>query len=218
MEIIMRTVQTSLLAGAAMILFAGVAQAQSPGAHLLTIHLPGGGIEQIRYSGDVPPEIFLRPDAALADSSLLFSAFGPDSPFATLDRISEEMDLRAARLLEQAEAMTRQLPSGPDQVIEAHAGGLPPNGQSYTFVSTTSANGICGRSVEVTSSGNGGRPHVVTRSFGHCGGRPDAAAPETIWGPFKPRHRPDTIMADAQSSQPSGAQRSRMVQEAAWRP
>ena len=214
----MRTVHTSLLAGAAMILFAGVAQAQSPGAHLLSIHLPGGGIEQIRYSGDVPPEIFLGPNAVLADSSLLFPAFGPDSPFAALDRISEEMDQRAARLLEQAEAMTRQLPSGPDQLIQAHAGGLPPDGQSYTFVSTMSANGICGRSVEVTSSGNGGRPHVVTRSFGQCGGRPNAAAPESIWEPSKSRHRPDTIMANAQSRQPAEAVRSGMVQEAAWRP
>ena len=54
----MRAIQTSLLADATMIVFAGFAQAQSPVTHVLTIHLPGGGVEQICYSGDVPPAKF----------------------------------------------------------------------------------------------------------------------------------------------------------------
>ncbi|HUB64495.1 MAG TPA: hypothetical protein VL996_08640 [Methylocella sp.] len=213
----MRTVQTSLLAGAALIVFAGVAQSQSPGTHVLTIHLPGGGTEQIRYSGDVPPEIFLRPDAALADSPSLFPAFGPETSFEALDQISREMDQRAARLLEQAEAMTKQLPANDrlnKELIEAQSGRLPEGGHSYTFVSTMSADGICGRSVEITSSATGGQPHVVTQNFGHCGSGPKSGS---ISVPTKPRHRPDTIMASAQGGQLAEAAGSDMVQHAAWR-
>jgi hypothetical protein len=101
-----------------MIVFAGVAQAESPNTHVLTIHLPGGGVEQIRYSGDAPPEIYFRPTPALIEPSLLFPAFGPGSPFAVFDRISEEMELRAARLLREAAAMTERLPRGPDGLTE----------------------------------------------------------------------------------------------------
>ncbi|MGH6863984.1 MAG: hypothetical protein ACRECN_06880, partial [Methylocella sp.] len=62
----MKTIQTSLLAGAAMIVFAGVAQARCPGPHVVTIPLPGGGIEQIRYNGCVAPEVVLGTNPALA--------------------------------------------------------------------------------------------------------------------------------------------------------
>jgi hypothetical protein len=217
MEIKMKTIQTSLLAGAAMIIFAGVAQAHCPGTHVLTIPLPGGGTEQIRYSGCVAPEVFLGTDPALVEPPMLSSAYGPESPFAILQRISEEMNQRAASLLQQAEAMTKQFPADRDRMIQADFGGFPPNGHSYALVSTMSANGVCGHSVEITSSGNGERPRVVSRSFGQCRA-PRAAAPGNVSVPPKPRHRTDTIMATTQGSQSVDAAHSGMIKEAAWQP
>jgi hypothetical protein len=197
-----------------MIVFAGVAQAESPNTHVLTIHLPGGGVEQIRYSGDAPPEIYFRPTPALIEPSLLFPAFGPGSPFAVFDRISEEMELRAARLLREAAAMDERLPRGPDGLIEASTRALPPGGHSYTFVSTVSDSGICARSVEITFSRDG-KPRVASRSYGQCGAH--ATKPRSVSTPLKPRHRPETITVDAQSSPPAKAPRSGLVQEASWR-
>ena len=214
----MRTVQTSFLAGAAMIVFAGFAQAQSPGTHVLTIYLPRGGVERIQYSGDVPPEIFFGPTPALAESPVAFPAFGPGSPFAALDRMSEEMDRRAALLLREAAAMADHIPAEPGELIQAQSGSMPPNGQSYRFVSAVSANGVCGRSVEITSLGDGKEPRVVSRSFGHCG----TARPATVRGslptPPKPAHRPDMIMVKTQSRPPTEATHSGLLQEAAWQP
>ncbi|MGH6851921.1 MAG: hypothetical protein ACREDJ_01735 [Methylocella sp.] len=214
----MRSIRKSLLAGAAMIVFAGCAQAQSPGTHVLTIPLPGGGVEQVRYSGRVAPEVSFGTNRALENAPLLFAAYAQESPFAILDRISAEMNQRAASLLQQAAAMMKQFPPDPNQQIQADFGSLPPNGRSYTFVSTMSASGFCGRSVEITSSGNGRQPRIVSRSFGHCGGAPRATAPGSVSAPSKPRHRTDTIMANAQSSQSGDAAPLDMVKEAAWQP
>jgi len=212
----MRTVQTSLLAGAAMIIFAGFAQAQSPGTHVLTIHLPGGGTEEIRYSGDVPPEIFLEPGPALGDPPSLFPASGPESPFAMLDRISEEMNRRADLLLREAAGMTGRLTADPNQLIEAASRGLPPTGYSYSFVSALSSNGSCSRSVEITSLGDGKQPRVVSHTSGHCGGDRAETARRNA-GPPKPGHRPGTIMVKDQMSQPAQASPSKMIEKAAWR-
>jgi len=125
---------------------------------------------------------------------------------------------RAASLLQQAAAMAKQLQSVPDQLIQADFSSLPPNGHSYTFVSTMSTRGVCGHGVEITSSGNGRPPRVVSRSFGQCGGGPQATAPGSVSVPSKPKHRPGTIMVNAQSSQSADAVRSGTVKEAAWRP
>ncbi|MGH6863149.1 MAG: hypothetical protein ACRECN_02565, partial [Methylocella sp.] len=155
---------------------------------------------------------------ALAEPPLLAPAYGLESPFAILDRMSEEMNQRAASLLRQAAAMTKLLPPDPDRLVQADFGSLPPSGHSYGFVSTMSASGVCGRSVEITSSGNGRPPRVVSRSFGQCGGSPRATAPGSVSVPSNPRHRTDTIMANAQSSQPVDAARPKLVKEAAWQP
>lgn len=214
----MRTIQTSLLAGAAMIVFAGVAQARCRDPHVLTIQLPGGGVERIRYNGCVAPEVFLGTNPALVEPPLLSPDYGAESPFAILDRISEEMDRRAARLLQRAAAMTKQFPPNPDRLIQADIGSLRPSGHSYTFVSTMSTNGFCGRSVEITSSGNGGPPRIVSRNFGQCGSAPRATAPGSVSVPSKPRHRTDTIMANAQSIQSVDATHPGLVKKAAWQP
>lgn len=218
----MRTVQTPLLAGAAMIVFAGFARAESPNTHTLTIHLPDGAVEEVRYSGDVPPEIYLRRGPAFGAPPFLYSAFGPDSPFAMLDRISQEMDRRAARLLEEAEAITARLkpPRAGEfigELIEAHAQSLPAGVQSYSFVSSFSGNGVCARSVEITSMGEGKEPRVVSRSYGQCAGAPQEA-PRNVFAPSSRTRRPQTIEASLREKQPAtDAPATSLIQAAALR-
>jgi hypothetical protein len=212
----MRTVQTLLLAGAAMIVFAGFANAEIPSTHVLTIHLPGGGVEEIRYSGDIPPEIYFNPPAA--EPPALFPAFEPEAAFAWLTQISEEMDRRATRLLQEAAAMTGRLPPDPDGLIEAGTSALPPGARAYTFVSSLSSNGLCAHSVEITASEYGEEPRVVSRSYGRCGRHPNETAPRSVSAPPKPRHSRETILVKAQTGRHAQTARRGLVQEAAWHP
>jgi len=60
----MLTTRVALLCGAAAILlagYAGIAAAQTPETRVLTLRLPDGQVEQIRYIGDVPPTVILAP-------------------------------------------------------------------------------------------------------------------------------------------------------------
>src|SRR5579863_8308821 len=98
-EMVMRTLRTALLAGvaASAIGLSGAALAESPQTHVMTVRLPDGGVEEIRYTGDVPPQIVFAAGPASTDVfAPLPSFFGPGSPFAALDRISAEMDRQAA--------------------------------------------------------------------------------------------------------------------------
>ena len=55
----------------------------------------------------------------VAELPVAFPAFGPGSPFAALDRMSEEMDRRAALLLREAAAMADHIPTEPGQLIRS---------------------------------------------------------------------------------------------------
>lgn len=173
----MKTIQTAVLAGAAAVLLSsafGIAAAKSPSGHTLTIRLPGGGIEQIRYEGDVAPEVVVGRDG-WARESLGWPAafFGASSPFAQMERISAEMDRQMAIMLANADALA----VNPGWITQVDARKLPGT-ESYSFVSTMSGSGVCGRSVEITSTGNGQKPHVISHSYGNCGnGHASAGAP-----------------------------------------
>ena len=68
----MRILRNVLLAGATIAVVGAVAYAaDAPKVHVLTIPLPGGGVEQIRYTGDVAPKVVFRqaPDAQAALAS-----------------------------------------------------------------------------------------------------------------------------------------------------
>jgi hypothetical protein len=200
-------IRTALLAGVAAIAVAGtsgLAMAQSPQTspqtgpqtHVMNVALPGGGTAQIRYTGDVPPQLaFSRGPAALADWSPMPTLFGPDSPFAMLDRISTEMDLQAAAMLHQAAALTARVPDGQapnSPTIEAATRNLPPGSASYSSISRISGNTVCTQSVEVTATGNG-TPKVVRHTSGDCG--PDVGAASSVNRPAAsaPNRRPDTL-------------------------
>jgi hypothetical protein len=124
----MASLRKALLAGVAAIGigFAGAASAQT--AHVMNVPIPGGGIAQIHYVGDVPPQIVFAPASAAFPSASdswmpMFSVFGHASPFTMLDRIAAEMDRRAAAMFRYAEAVADRAEAG--GFAEAAFGAVP---------------------------------------------------------------------------------------------
>jgi hypothetical protein len=198
----MPPLQTLLLAGvvASAIGCSGAALAQSSNTHLLTVRLPNGGMADIRYSGDVPPEIVFRNAEAGRSLAPVPSLFGPASPFVTLDRISAEMDREAAAMFQRADAVAAEARSG--RLTEAAFANLPPGSRSYSFISTMSGNSVCTRSVEITSPGNGAAPHVVSQSSGNCGPGNTATGSVNLPAVPVPAKRPDLLLTSAGASRP----------------
>ena len=202
----MPEVRRLLLAGAAAIMVAvpGTAPAQTPNTHLMTVRLPDGGVAEIRYAGDIAPEVTVHAGPASRHRAPA-AAFFPVSPFAMLDRISAEMDQRAAAMIRQAEALASASRSG--GLTEIAAGGLPPGSESFTFVSTVSTDGVCSQSVRITSSGDGAPPRVERHSSGNCD--PGAAAvgpapggPATLPATPMRSNGPDVVLTGGQGMQP----------------
>ncbi|HUB84464.1 MAG TPA: hypothetical protein VL971_02140 [Rhizomicrobium sp.] len=148
----MRT-KTFLLAGiaaAAIIGFAGLADAQAPAIHTMTVQLPGGGLETIRYTGDVAPKIVVAPAGMPMPA-----AFMPT--FTAFDQIAAQMDRQMDAMMYQMRAMPMMpMMSMPDmnQLMQAAA---------------RNGGGFCAQSVSITSTGNG-PAKVVRHMAGNCGG------------------------------------------------
>jgi hypothetical protein len=175
-EIIVQALRTVIIS-AAVLAAAGIAGSavaqtksrQSADSHVLTVRLPDGSLERIRYTGNQPPEINFegRPTPVHAFVPL-FDGFDSSSPFADLDRISAMMDQEAAAMLQEAGNIERWAPGKPDDMMKVDFGKLPPGTQGYSVVSTMSGNQVCTRSVRYFSSGNGKPPRVETSSSGNC--------------------------------------------------
>jgi len=211
----MRSVRTALTAAVAALILAGVAaQAESGNMHTLTVQLPNGGIAKIRYAGDVPPQVTVSPDPLpIASFAAMPSLFDFDAPFAELRRISAEMDRQAAQMMREAAVLS----SGSPQIIETALRDMPAGTQSYTFVSTQSGHGVCTRSVQITSTGNGA-PKVVRNSSGNCGPEAgeggSASRPADVYVPTRPAPTPkrlDVLWTSNEAKPPHVA----MVQTAA---
>jgi hypothetical protein len=180
MEIVMRTPRIALLTGTAalaLVGLAGMAAAQPPdsahGIHVLTIRLPDGRIEQIRYTGDVPPTVSLAPDMAQA-------AFAPESVFTMMDRMSAAMDRQAAAMFQALDTMPTM---GAEGIVPA-----------------VSEPGICSRSIQITFTGNGQAPHVVSQTAGDCGpATGGSAVPAALPNAPEQQHTPAVIMARAET-------------------
>ena len=169
----------SLFAGVAAALVGGVALAQNNhkpplhevAMHEMTVTLPGGGVEHIRYSGNVAPQVFVSSNPLWA-SAFDRSVFGADPVFAAMDRMNAQMDRvwasfdrdMATMAAENRALLTSADTGGP---IEARMLNAPPG--SYSYISSFSSNGACTRSVEITSVGNGAKPKVVSQTSGDCG-------------------------------------------------
>jgi hypothetical protein len=173
----------ALLAGAAGIVLAGLTglatarTVTNPAqTHVLNIRLPNGQVEQVRYTGDVPPTVILAPDTA---GQAVFPAFGPGSPFAMLERMSADMDRQAAAIFRDIDVM-------------------PPNTAGFRIIPAFSGPGVCMRSVQATYPGNGQAPHVVSRTSGDCGPVHGSTAPVMLpSAPVLHRTAPDVILARA---------------------
>lgn len=175
----MHNVRTALLAGAAAVMLSaacGAAAAKGPETHVMTVRLPGGAVEEIRYAGDAPPQVTVSPEGIPVGLAWPLAMADPDLSFARLDRISAAMDRQMDLMLRNVRALAEE----PGLLTEIDQGKLPPGMQSYSLVSTMSGTGVCGRSVEITSRGNGQKPQVVSKSWGDCGhGQSGAGAPAT---------------------------------------
>ena len=175
----MRPLRNAILAGAAAIALVGVAGlaiAEIKNAHVLDVRLPDGSLAHIRYVGDTPPTVsFGPPPPVLSVLSPAYDPFGPDSPFAALERISRAMDRQAEAMLREASARPG-LFTEPD-LTQVDVGKLPPGAQGFSVVSTMSGHGVCARSVEYRSLGDGKPPQVVTRTSGACSSDEKRRAP-----------------------------------------
>jgi hypothetical protein len=171
----MRNARTAILGGVAALALAGtagVALAGTSALHTMTVEMPGGGTAHIEYSGKVAPKVTFG-TAPFAAGPFAAAFFGPNSPFAAMDRISAAMNRQMDSLMQATWAAPMWAPNG---LLQARLGNAPlknaPKGaEQYSFVSTFGGNGnFCTRSMEMTSRGAGTKPHVVTHSSGNCGG------------------------------------------------
>jgi len=172
----MRRVRTVLLAGAVVVGvagLAGLALAAVPQIHEMAIRLPGGGVERIQYTGNVQPKVVFVGAPAFPVAS--FGFWGAASPFADIDRISALMDRQMDAMFRETQAMQQVVLSGGlDQAVLKD---VPRGTSSYSMVTTISGNGFCSRSMQVTSSPDGGKPKVVSHSSGNCGSAAAMTAP-----------------------------------------
>ena len=212
----MGSVRTAPLAGIVAVAVAGpsgVAAARDLTPHVMTVQLPGGSVAEIRYTGEIPPQVVFSPlPKTLTEFAPRSAFFGPASPFATLDQISAAMDREAASLMRQAEMLANAPTFAPNGPIEVALGNLPPGIKSYSMVSTWSGNGACTQSIEITSTANGAKPRVVSHSSGNCGtasGSTGAVRTPTMPAPT---HRPDIIETNAHGTPDYPG----LVREAAW--
>jgi hypothetical protein len=200
----MRALRSVVLAAVAAfgVGFAGAASAQT--ANVMTVRLPGGGLAEIRYVGDVPPQVVFAPTATTYDSGLPASSlFGRESPFAAFERISAEMDRQAAAMFRYAAALADQAQAG----------------QGYAYASAMPADGGCLQGVRITQV-FGAPPRVETYSAGNCtrssapggtvrlpvGPAAPPRQPELLDtyrpGPVAPSKQPDLILTQGTGTAP----------------
>jgi hypothetical protein len=183
----MRVSLRSMLAGTAAILAAGVvtpAMAGDGQVHILTLQVPGGGVEQIEYTGDVAPRVVLMPASRMVAVPMM-----DVDPFATLNRISAMMDQQAAAMLREVEGLQGDMLPG-----------LPRGASGYSFVSTMSGTGVCTRSVRITCNGGNAPPRMVSSSSGDCGSDYRQQAPSEVTVPTpagRPSAPPGTVEVKA---------------------
>jgi hypothetical protein len=153
-------ISTFALASAAV---AGVAAEKF---HNLMVALPDGSVQHIRYTGDVAPQIEFLPVSAESAPADLFDAF--DAPFVELDRMVAEMNRQSDAMLREAALLGAQAANGNARLDPAVMARLPAGTVSYSFISTSSGNGTCSQSLQLTSFGAGEKPRVVSQSSGDC--------------------------------------------------
>jgi len=167
----MRNIRNAVLAGALALVAIGAAVAASHDTHVMKVRMPDGSVAHIAYQGDVAPKVSVVPMAMPGLPEALFEPFAMPTaiemaPFAALDRVAAQMDREMNAIMQKV--------SAPDGKLDmASFGTLPAGTMQYRFVSTSTGNGTCSRSVQMTSAGDGQQPKVVQTSTGDCKGMPN---------------------------------------------
>jgi hypothetical protein len=191
----MRTNTKLILAGAAVAGLAAAAAMAAENSRVLTLRLPDGSQEQIRYTGDVAPEVhILSGPRTFVAFAPMFDPFGADSPFAALDRMSQAMDRDAARLLSQA----RALPTGAGGLKQVNLGTLPQGVSGYTVVSTFSGGKFCTHTTQYSAGAADQQAKVLTSSSGDCGPA-KTGGPEMTTAPPRPAEHAPVLTSTAYS-------------------
>ena len=171
----MRLIHASFLAGAAVLGLGALAlptMAKDPAVHEMTIQLPVGGTETIRYTGDVAPKVrFVQSPFDVTWAAPVASGFEPS--FAAFDRIAADMDRQMDAFWRQAQSIAGSSPDS--SLTETSLPQVTPGGSAYSFVSESFGNNVCTRMTEITSSPEGGKPKVVSRTSGKCDAGPTGA-------------------------------------------
>jgi hypothetical protein len=165
----MRITQTLLIAGVAAAAIAGVATAAALNTHTLTVRLPGGGVERIIYTGNVAPRVEVAPMGAPVPVVWAAEPGFDDTAFAAMDQMSAQMDREMAAMFQQVDALESRAVASQRDLRSVSTADMPAGAQSFSFVSTMSGGGVCSRSVEITSTGHGQKPRVVSQTSGNCG-------------------------------------------------
>jgi hypothetical protein len=206
----------AVMAGLAVIAATGLgAFANEPKStvHEMTIELPNGGVEHIRYKGDVRPHVTVRKvpasqfetwfndDAVYADPFVV--SFCDMS--AQMSRIANEiyqlqaaMHRRMQLMMREADEMARLSTNSSDALMKAGLTNTAPGSVSYSYVSTSTGNGTCTRTVQVTTQPNG-KPQVVSKSSGNCADR-SLSAPAPVLERREPARGTLSISAQRDSA------------------
>lgn len=176
----MRPLHKAILGGVAAVALvgaAGLAAAAISNVHVLDVRLPDGAVAQVRYLGDTPPTLrFATAPTAFSVLAPEFDLFATEPSFAALERVSEAMDRQAEAMFRSVGAPSDLAPGGAG-LTHVELGTLPPGGRSFSIVSTMTANGVCTRSVQYRSNGDGKPPQVETRLSGACAADQERPAP-----------------------------------------
>jgi hypothetical protein len=167
----MRILTSHIIAGATVIGLAGLAPtlARALDTHTVTVHVPGGGVETIEYTGNVAPKVSFQAIPVMGSPEGSFIAFSPiDFPsFALLDRISAAMDRQMDAMMHRADMLAAMPPVQPP--IGATFNGLPRGATTFSMVSETSGNGVCTHMTRITQGPGDAEPHVAWQTSGDCG-------------------------------------------------
>lgn len=174
----MRTIRMAVLAGGATVLLAGAAMAASHDMRVMKVALPDGSEAQITYQGDVAPKIRIAGGPSTPVAFVPFAGFD-FAPFAEMDRVAAMMDRQADLAMQQAAMMQRAAQAGEAPMTLAGAKSAP-GMVSYSYVSTTTSDGGCTRTVEWRSDGTNAQPKMTKASVGNCDATSDGGAAKTV--------------------------------------
>lgn len=204
----MPSLRSALFAGVAAMALAGTvapahrAEARdAPAAtHVMRVALPDGSVAQIRYAGDVPPQIVLAPPPVL-DAAMTDMAWPPGltlaaGPFEALLHMQAAMDAQAAALLRAAAPVAPGYGAPNPLALNPGlmpVGALPPGTRGESVVMTVTGQGVCTRTTRFGVPASGGPARAVTQVSGDCAavapprGALPATRPETPPAPAQPR-------------------------------